>query len=291
MISSASAKNIHLTFGFCADMADAPPPPPGAFTFGSAPTDGPPAPPAIDWGAGMAAPARGDDDEDDDDDDDDDEDDDGEADPGERMELPECVLKRLMALKALHEKRDEIKDAYTLERVALEKKYSAQYTGIYDDRKARAALPAHALCPLSAPPLRDYNSFSASHRERLTRPARARCILPVSVMAARAPPPRRCLRGNLVLRSRCVPSATPKDIVTGAKDVEGADESPGAELPGELYTHPPSSAAPAWWPSTLLTLRLRPRAAQASWASPTSGSPRWATTSSSRPAKSCISAF
>ena len=108
--------------------ANLPPPAPGGFTFGAAGGAMPPPPPTIDWnaaapggGGGRGAPAG------DDDDDDDDDDDEGE-------ELPEAVLKRLMGLKALHESRDEIRDQYKAERVALEAKYRTQLQKLYDDR-------------------------------------------------------------------------------------------------------------------------------------------------------------
>ena len=100
-----------------------PPPPPSGFTFGGA-ADGPPPPPQIDWSGGATegggekrGSRRGGPDDDDDEEDDDDED---------AIELPESVLKRLMALKELHEQRDAAKEEYKKERIELEKKFKEQ---------------------------------------------------------------------------------------------------------------------------------------------------------------------
>ena len=109
------------------NLADAPPPPPGAggFSFAAAPVGGAPAGGFSFNLAPPAAPGAGGGD-----DEDEEEDEDEMAGPP----LPKEVLQRVLGLKALEEQREAQMKAYLVERAALEQKYKALIDPIYGER-------------------------------------------------------------------------------------------------------------------------------------------------------------
>ena len=93
-----------------------PPPPPGGggFSFASAPAGAPKE--GFAFNLPPAPPAEANDDDDD------------------EMKLPAAVLGRVLGLRALHEKREEVMREYVKERAALEAKYREKVDPILQDR-------------------------------------------------------------------------------------------------------------------------------------------------------------